>query len=127
MKRRIARKKRKERKSIWKIILPISLFFLILFSLFFLKTKYWNSKEKLAVVINRGDKVLVSLYDPLGGTQTDIIIPGNTQVQAAGELGTWKLGSLWKLGSDEKLGGSLITKTIAKNFGFPVVISWDKL
>lgn len=100
---------------------------LIFAAVFFLRTKYWNSKGKLAVVIDRGQEVVVSIFDPKAGSRTDLVIPGNTQVLAAYGLGTWKLGSLWKLGSDEKLGGSLITRTISINFGFPVFIWWDAL
>lgn len=100
---------------------------LIFAAVFFLRTKYWNPKGKLAVVINRGQEVVVSIFDPKANSQTDLVIPGNTQVLAAYGLGTWKLGSLWKLGSDEKIGGSLITRTISLNFGFPVFIWWDSL
>jgi len=115
--------KRKRSKRI--IVGTLLLFTFIAF--FFLRTKYWNPRGKLAVVIDRGQDVVISLYDSKAGNQTDIVIPGNTQVLAAYGLGTWKLESLWKLGSDEKIGGSLITRSISMNFGFPVYIWWDGL
>ena len=127
MKRRVARRRKKESRSQLKWIIIGVVLLLIFVAVFFLRTKYWNSKGKLAVVIDRGQEVVVSIFDPKAGSQTDLVIPGNTQVLAAYGLGTWKLGSLWKLGSDEKIGGSLITRTVSINFGFPVFIWWDAL
>ncbi len=122
MKRQAKRRRKKERRSLLKWAIIGLALFLIFMAVFFLRTKYWNSKSKLAVVIDSGQDVVISIFDPKAGNQTDLIIPGNTQVLAAYGLGTWKLGSLWKLGIDEKRGGSLITKTISMNFGFPVLV-----
>ena len=127
MKRRVARRRKKESRDQLKWIIIGVVLLLIFVAVFFLRNKYWNSKGKLAVVIDRGQEVVVSIFDPKAGSQTDLVIPGNTQVLAAYGLGTWKLGSLWKLGSDEKIGGSLITRTVSINFGFPVFIWWDAL
>ncbi|MCX6706257.1 MAG: hypothetical protein NTV24_04120 [Candidatus Woesebacteria bacterium] len=117
---------KRKRSLLRRIIIGVGLL-LIFVAVFFLRTKYWNSKGKLAVVIDRGQEVVISLYDSKAGSRTDVIIPGNTQVLAAYNLGTWKLGSLWKLGSDENMGGSLITKTISMNFSLPVFAWWDSL
>jgi hypothetical protein len=126
MKRRnVARKKERKDQLKWVVIGIMLLIAGVL--VFLLRPKYWNSRGKLAVVADYGQDVVVSLYDVSRGNRTDIVIPGNTQVLAAYGLGTWKLGSLWKLGADEKIGGSLITRTIAKNFGFPVFTWWDNL
>ncbi len=114
------------RRNIRRIIVGILLLF-VLATLFLLRTEYWNSKGKLAVVIDGGKDVVISLYDSRAGNRTDVVIPGNTQVLTAYGLGTWKLGSLWKLGVDEKIGGSLITRSISKNFSLPVFICWDNL
>jgi hypothetical protein len=127
MKRRIKASRKKEQKGLLKWIAVVILFLAVITSILFLRTKYWDSRGKLAVVKNYGSDVLVSLYDAMGGSRTDIVIPGNTQVLAAYGLGTWKLGSLWKLGSDEKIGGSLMARTVSKNFGFPVSTWWDNL
>ncbi len=94
---------------------------------FLLRTKFWNRDGKLAVVVDGGEDVIISLYDAGAGSRTDVVIPGKTQVLAAYGLGTWKLESLWKLGTDEKTGGSLITRSVAKNFGLPVFVWWDAL
>jgi len=117
----------KRRRSLLKWIIIGIFLFLVFISVFMLRTKYWNHDGKLAVVIDGGKDVVISLYDPKAGRETDVVIPGNTQVLAAYGLGTWKLGSLWKLGSDEKIGGSLITRTISMNFGLPLFIWWDGL
>jgi len=128
MKRRVARRRKKENRGWLKwIIVGVGLLLVLIAAVFFLRTKYWNSKGKLAVVIDRGQDVVIYLYDSKADSQTDVVIPGNTQVLAAYGLGTWKLGSLWKLGSDEKIGGSLITRTISMNLGLPVFVWWDNL
>ena len=103
------------------------IFLLTIVVVFFFRTKYWHSGSKLAVVMSRGQDVVISLYDSKARNRTDLVIPANTQVTAAYGLGTWKLGSLWKLGLDEKIGGSLMTRTIALNFGLPVFTSSNEL
>lgn len=129
MKRQIATRRRKKEKRIqlkWLVIAVILL--LVGLSTFLLRTKYWNSEGKFAVVNkDYGGITVISLFDSKTDVQTDIVIPGNTQVLASYGLGTWKLQSLWELGINEKMGGSLITRTISKNFGFPIFIWWDKL
>ncbi len=127
MKRR-ALKRKKKRNWGWLKWFGLAVLLLITgYSVFFFQTKYWNSNGKLAVVESYGLEVLISLFDSKASNYVEIIIPGNTQVLTAYGLGTWKLGSLWKLGTDEKIGGSLITRTVAKNFGFPVFIWQDAL
>ena len=104
-------------------LLPFLLFFVILIFvlfIFFLKTSTWDSKGKFILAINGKDSVLVSVFDPKTGTIVSVSIPQNAQVAAAGELGTWKLGSLWELGHNEKQEGNLLAKTVTKNFAFPV-------
>ena len=127
MKRRALKRKKKGNWG-WLKWFGLAVLLLITgYSVFFFQTKYWNSNGKLAVVESYGLEVLISLFDSKASNYVEIIIPGNTQVLTAYGLGTWKLGSLWKLGTDEKIGGSLITRTVAKNFGFPVFIWQDAL
>ena len=91
-----------------------------------LTTKYWNSKEKLSMVIGAPDGgVVVSVLDPQNGEITNIAIPKNTQVESSRELGTWKLRSIWALGVNEKIGGRLLKDTVLKNFKFPVSVWAD--
>lgn len=127
MRRRKIKRKKERKPGFIKWIIVGALLLLIGLSVYFLRTKFWNRGGKLAVVADGGEDVVISLYDVKVGRETEVIIPGNTQVLAAYGLGTWKLGSLWKLGSDEKMGGSLMTRTIALNFGFPVFVYWDNL
>lgn len=93
----------------------VFMLFLILF-----KISIWDGREKFILAVNRQDDVLVSVFDPKTETIVSVSIPQNVQITAAGELGTWKLGSLWKLGQNEKREGNLLAKTVTKNFGFPV-------
>lgn len=127
MKRRNIRKRKEKKYSRVRWIIVGIILLLVTATVFFLRTKYWNPRGKLAVVKDYGQDVVISLYDSTSGSETDVVIPGNTQVLAAYGLGTWKLGSLWKLGSDEKVGGSLITRSISMNFGLPVFTWWDNL
>lgn len=90
----------------------------------FLKTGLWDGKSKFSVVATSGDDVLLSVLDPRLGTISEIIIPGDTQVLVAGNLGSWKLSSVWQLGLNEGRGGDLLAKTVAKNFSFPV-FAWQ--
>lgn len=104
-------------------LLPFILIFVfLLFALFvyFIKTSTWDSKGKFILAVNKQDGVLVSVFDPKTGTVVNVSIPQDVQVVAAGELGTWKLGSLWKLGHNEKREGDLLAKSVSKNFAFPV-------
>lgn len=87
----------------------------------FLKTKYLNGQDKFVMAVNGEDGVYVSVFDPGELSQSNIFIPGKTQVSVAGQLGSWKIGSVWQLGINEKMGGGLLARTISKNFGFPVV------
>jgi len=118
-------KKGKKRPLLRLLILPtvVVLFaaYLLLFS------KYYSSKEKLSMVIASPDgSVVVSVLDPKNDEITNIAIPKNTQVEAARQLGTWKIKSIWELGRNEKLGGVLLKDTIIKNFKFPVSVWVDE-
>lgn len=100
------------------LLVFIFLVFIVLF--FFFKTSIWDGKGKFILVANGQDDVLVSVFDPRREAIVGISIPQSVQVAAAGELGTWKLGSVWRLGHNEKREGDLLAKTVTKNFGFPV-------
>jgi len=112
---------KKNRKKI-SLLLFLPVFVLLVFMLFLIlfKTSTWDGREKFILAVNGQDDVLVSVFDPKTETIVGVSIPSNVQITAAGELGTWKLGSLWKLGQNEKREGNLLAKTVTKNFGFPV-------
>lgn len=126
-KRTLIRKRKRERTGFTKWLIFGVILLTVGLLVYLFRPKYFGSTGKLAVVKSIADDVCISLYDRSNNSQTDIIIPGNTQVLAAYNLGTWKLTSLWKLGTDEKIGGKLIAKTLSMNFGFPVFSWWASL
>ena len=103
-----------------KLKLPVFIFLVFIVLFFFFKTSIWDGRGKFILVVNRQDDVLVSVFDPKMETIVSVLIPQDVQVVAAGELGTWKLGSLWELGYNEKWEGNLLAKSVTKNFTFPV-------
>ena len=120
--KRIANFKNKGKKLplVRLIALALAAIFLLYLAL---TTKYWNSKEKLSLVISSPEGgVVVSVLDPQNGEITNISIPKNTQVEASRQLGTWKIKSIWALGVNEKVGGALLKDTVVKNFKFPVSV-----
>ena len=104
------------------VLLVVASFFLFLR----LQTRFWSGREKLSMAIPNPDgSVSVATFDPRLGTVNEIIIPANTQVSVASQLGTWKIKSVWQLGINEKKEGSLLVKTVSKNFYFPVYVWAD--
>ena len=81
----------------------------------------WDGKSKLSVVSQSGTgDVAVTVYDPGSYGITVIKIPADTLVEAANNLGTWKLGSISKLGIDKNLGSWFLKNTVVKSFYFPI-------
>lgn len=92
------------------------------FSYFFLSSQYWDKDGKLSVAIWEGNgDVLISTFDPVSKEIANIQIPGETQVEVARKLGTWKLASVWQLGENEGFSGKLLAETLTYHFKFPVV------
>jgi hypothetical protein len=126
------RKKRRAKKdaalarNLFKYIVIV--FFILTPFLYIRLTKeLWDGENKLVVVTNNGESgVIVSVLDPVAYEIVNISIPGNTQVDAAGQLGVWKIGSIWELGINEGRSGQLLADTVTKNFKFPVVAWQDK-
>jgi hypothetical protein len=128
--RRKARIKRKAAKKgvslIVKIFLPI---LLVLGALFFLalNTKYWNGKDKFIFVSRIPDGgARVSVLDPKLDEETNLTIPGDTEVEVARNYGTLRLKNVWQLAVNEKIPGVLIAETISQNFLFPVFLYKDE-
>ncbi len=114
-------KDKSRKKPVFRLLLLVFLLAFVFYLV--LNTKYWNSKEKLSLaLVSPEGGVVVTVLDPVSGEITNISIPKNTQVEAARQLGTWKIKSIWALGVNEKLGGSLLKDTILKNFKFPVSV-----
>ena len=102
----------------WLILLILALLALVFGGL---RSRVWDGKEKLILVQNRGEEnVMVISFDPQAKRIDQVLIPGETEVLVAGQLGSWKLKSVLQLGINEGLGGVFLARTIAKNFGFPV-------
>jgi len=92
-----------------------------------LRTKYWRENERLILTLNTpGSDVEMVVFDNHAGEIVTIILPGSTQVDAAKNLGFWKVGSLWQLGVNERMGGKLLTDTITKNLKIPTYLWADK-
>lgn len=114
--------KGKKSKGFGLIALVIILLLALAFVAF--NTKYWRAEAKVVLVQpSLGGEILVTAFDPETEEITNIIVPANTELEVARELGRWKAKSIWKLGENEKLSGKLLKETVIKNFHFPV-IAW---
>jgi hypothetical protein len=117
--RRRAAKPAKKAKSKARLILALVLVFSIV-GFLTLGRRSWDGNTKISVAFQQSDTVIIGIFDPEVVSITTLLIPSNTQVEVAHELGSWQLGSVWKLGEQEKIGGELLKNTIAKSFKFPV-------
>jgi hypothetical protein len=128
------RKKRIVAKRSVKIInrhtVGLILIFLLLTALLIVvslsKAKYWDGSTKLHMVMpTDGGNIQFTIFDPHEKEIVNILIPGNTQVEVARQLGVWKLGSVWELGRQEKMDGKLLAATVMREFNFPVYVWAD--
>lgn len=106
------------------LVLPVLLILILLF--FKISDKYWNGSDKFGYVFRlpNGD-IATTVLDPKLSEETTLIIPGDTQVDVAGNYGTFRVKNVWQLGIDEKLDGRLLAGTVTKNFLFPVFLWSD--
>jgi hypothetical protein len=116
----------KNQFSSWlKFIIPILVIGVILVVIK-LDTKYWNGNDKFNYVYrDLSGNVDITVLDPKLSESTTLIIPGDTQVDVAGNYGTIRVKNVWQLGINEKLGGNLIAATVTKNFLTPVFLWSD--
>lgn len=85
------------------------------------QTGIWKTENKLSLVIDNEDKgVVVAVIDPIHEEIVMISVPENTELEAARNLGSWKIGSIWQLGKNEKLGGKLLAETVTRSLHMPV-------
>ena len=120
-KKRAKQKAKRNGKNSYKKLLFIFLVPLLVFLLITLQTRFWKSSEKTFLAISKeGGEVAISVFDPELEKITNIIIPKNTEVDVARQLGRWKLGSVRELGENEDLEGMLLAETIVKHFKLPV-------
>jgi hypothetical protein len=125
-KRNKARRNSKKKKTAWKKLVFWSLLLIVVLLVFKLTTKHWSSDSKLSLVTPglRGD-IKVATFDPSTDSITEIVVPADTEVRVARQLGTWRIKSVWKLGEDENLGGKLLAETLTRQFLIPVYIWAD--
>lgn len=118
-------KTRAKKSGLLKLLIPLLIFVLIFLFLKFY-TRFWDGKDKVSVLsATKNGGAIVSTYDPGSDEIIDIIIPGETQVDVARELGVRKIDAIPSLGANEKIGGVLLSETIIKNFKFPVFVWQD--
>jgi hypothetical protein len=107
-----------------KLVIYVSLVFSLLFLVFTVSLvsskRFWNGQDKVAVAVNDGVGASVLLFDPQYNEVIVVKIPRHTEVEAAKQLGLWKIETLWELGKQEKVSGQLLADTITKHFRFPV-------
>jgi hypothetical protein len=126
------RKSRRRRKTQKKPFLRKAVFLLVAFAAFFVvfrvTTKHWNSENKLSIAVPRENgSVVVSTFDPATEGIKTVVIPAETEVRVARQLGTWRIKSVWELGQDEGLDGQLLSETITKQFRIPVYVWGDSV
>jgi hypothetical protein len=118
------RKNTKKEVPIRRVIyLIIASFLLGIYLYFSSETRYWEGDNKISVVYQRRDgDVEISVFDPEVDEIKNIVIPGDTQVEVARNLGVLKLVNVNKLGINEGLEGRLLAETVTKYFNFPVYV-----
>jgi hypothetical protein len=117
---KISEKQKKDRSGSIKLLIW-SLLILSIIALFIaLSPSKLAPNQKIILYGRTNDNTDILILDPQNITQTNLSIPGSTQVKAAYELGSWKLQSVWALSDQEKLGSKLIKNTLIKSFNFPV-------
>jgi len=115
--------KRKRLNPLLRVLGCLGLGLLVLVALlgFLIPSRFWDGKSRTALVVKEEtDNISMIVLDPVTDTITTFSLPSNVEVEAARQLGTWRLSSLWQLGQDEKVGGSLLSTSLTKSFGLPV-------
>lgn len=120
-KKRAKQKARRNGKNSYVKLLFAFLIPLLILLLITLQTRFWKSSAGTFLVISKeSGEVVISVFDPGLDKITNIIIPKNTEVDVARQLGRWRLGSVRELGENENLKGKLLVETIVKHFKLPV-------
>ncbi len=113
------------KKVLFSIFIILVLIVVVIIIKIQLSENLWTGNEKLSIAIdNKEDGVVVVLLDPKHNEMHKFYYPENLEIEAARNLGKWKIGSLWDLGENEKVGGSLLAQSITKSIRTPVY-SWS--
>jgi hypothetical protein len=115
---------KKTKKSHTKFLLILAALCLTILSIIYLilnASSSWDGKSKFTIASeNLTGDITIQILDPSNSSITKIIIPATTEVDAANELGKWKLGSIVKLGIDKNKGNDFLKNTLIKSFQFPI-------
>lgn len=125
-KKRLKRYRKKNKKRSYKRIY-LYLFSLLCFVIIgfytFSRSTFNNKYSRLSITFYKeGGDVLISTFDSTDDSITNILIPGNTEVEVARQLGRMNLMNVRQLGINEGYQGQLLTETISKYFNFPVYL-----
>lgn len=116
--------RRQRKNSTKKSGAPIFYLFIFLilgFCLWFfvLSAHFWNGSDKIAVTVKtENNDVAVVIFDPKLEEITTLIVPGDTEVNVARNLGVMRLKNVWQLGENEGVSGKLVAETVTNNFRF---------
>lgn len=124
--KRFFKRSNKSRQFILKKTILVICLLLAPFLYLLMKSEYWDGKSKLSLVINNGNEVQISVFDPEIEEITTIVIPGDTEVNLSRQLGTWKIKSVWQLGENEGVEGELLAETVTRYLKFPTTAWADK-
>ncbi|MBN1168832.1 hypothetical protein JXA63_02980 [Candidatus Woesebacteria bacterium] len=89
---------------------------------FFSSDGEWDTDKKISFVVNSDPEIVVTSIDPGSKEIYSVMIPAETQVEVARNLGQWKLGSVWDLGFNEGLEGLLLAETVTRHFYLPTYL-----
>lgn len=98
---------------------------LILLGFIFIKitTRFWNGSDKVSYTYRqKNGNIAIVVLDPKLDEEITLFIPGDTQVNVAGNYGTLRIKNVWQLGIDEARDGDLLAQTVTKNFNFPTFL-----
>jgi hypothetical protein len=115
------KEKSKSKFKIFVIFVFLILFFLVIGIWVLGLGSIWDNKSKLPILSKVGEDISVEILDPVNLTISTLIIPGTTEVEAANQLGTWKLKNIEKLGIDKNLSSDFLKNTVIKSLKFPVI------
>lgn len=110
--------KKKKTRLLWIVGFLISV--ILLFSFLLSSSRnYWDGENLMPLVVY-DESITVFVLDPQHSLITEVVIPKNTQVEAAENKGLWKVSTLWDLKGEKETQGDFLVKTIARSFHFPV-------